>query len=333
MELVRNLDEQCWREFVIKHPKSSIFHTPEMFAVFENTKGFSPELWAVVDNQGAIRCLFMPILNTVMNGVLRNFSTRAVSYGSLLFSDGPGTSEALNLMLDSYNSSKKGVLYTELRNLADTSDIQVSLDQNGFVYEDHLNFLFDLSNSPEELWKNIRSNARRNIKKAERSNVVIEELEDAEEVSTAYNILDRVYSHIQVPLPDISIFEAGYRILKPRGMMKILMAKVEGEPVGALTLLIHQGTITYWYTGVPREFTSYRVSDLLVWKSLELGSQGDYHTYDFGGGGKPDEEYGVRDFKAKFGGELVNYGRNVKIHTPVRYQISLLGYKVMRRFL
>jgi len=322
MQLVRSLDESRWREFVNKHPQSNIFHTSEMFHVFERTRAFDPELWAVIDSQDEVICLFIPVMNTVLNGVLQYFSTRSVSYGSLLSSLGPESGEAISLLLRSYNSHRKSALFTELRNQSDLSDVQSPLVRNGFIYEDHLNFIFDLQISSEEIWKNIRSNARRNIKKAERSNVV-----------DAYQILENVYSRIKVPLPDFSMFEAGFEILIPQGMMKILLARLGDEPIGALALLIHQGTITYWYTGVLREYASYRAGDLLVWHSLKFGSQGGYQLFDFGGGGKPDEEYGVRDFKAKFGGELVNFGRNVKIHSPFRYQLSLLGYKVMRKFL
>ena len=57
------------------------------------------------------------------------------------------------------------------------------------------------------------------------------------------------------------------------------------------------------------------------------------HVYDFGGAGKPDEEYGVRDFKAKFGGNLVNFGRNVFVHNPMLLKLSRHGYEVYRRFL
>jgi lipid II:glycine glycyltransferase (peptidoglycan interpeptide bridge formation enzyme) len=71
----------------------------------------------------------------------------------------------------------------------------------------------------------------------------------------------------------------------------------------------------------------------LVWLALEFGCDRGFHTFDFGGGGKPDEEYGVRDFKAKFGGDLVNYGRNVLVHSPIQLQASELGYQLLRRFL
>ena len=36
----------------------------------------------------------------------------------------------------------------------------------------------------------------------------------------------------------------------------------------------------------------------------------------FGGAGKPDKPYGVRDYKLKFGGQLVNWGRFEKVHKP-----------------
>jgi hypothetical protein len=333
MQVVRSLDDLKWREFVDNHPQSNIFHTPEMFQVFARTKGFEPELWAVIDSHGEIKCLFIPILNTVLNGVFQYFTTRAVAYGSILCAQGSDGDEALSLLLSSYNQKRNRLLFTELRNLSDFGEIQPSLKQNGFIYEDHLNFLFDLRNPAEEMWKNIRSNARRNIKKAEKSHVIIEDIVDMGELSEAYQILKHVYSRIQVPLPDKSMFEAGFEVLRPKGMLKILLAKLEEEPIGTLTLLIYKGTVTYWYTGILREFASYRAGDLLVWHTLKFGSRGGYRTFDFGGGGKPDEEYGVRDFKAKFGGELVNFGRNIKIHAPIRYQLSLLGYKMLRRFL
>jgi lipid II:glycine glycyltransferase (peptidoglycan interpeptide bridge formation enzyme) len=124
-----------------------------------------------------------------------------------------------------------------------------------------------------------------------------------------------------------------FEVLRPQEMARVFLAKVDEKTVGALTLLIHKGVVIYWYTGTLRAFSSYRVNDLLVWYALEWSSEHGYHTFDFGGGGKPDEEYGVRDFKAKFGGRLVNFGRNVYVHAPLRLQASETGYRLLRRFL
>jgi len=38
----------------------------------------------------------------------------------------------------------------------------------------------------------------------------------------------------------------------------------------------------------------------------------------------------VRTFKSKFGGTLVNYGRNVYIHSPLLMNISKIGYQLTR---
>lgn len=333
MQVVRSLDVIKWHEYVENHPQTNIFHTPDMFQVFEQTKGYEPELWAVVDTQSEVKCLFVPVRNTVLDGVFRYLSTRAVAYGSVLSTQESESGSALASLLRSYNLTKRDILFTELRNQSDHGEIQSTLNQNGYIYEDHLNFIFDLTHPLEELWKNIRSNARRNIRKAERSNVMIEEVDNGNNLLAAYQVLKNVYSRIQVPLPDITMFEAGLELLRPKGMLKVLLAKLGDKPIGTMTLLMHRGTMTYWYTGILREFASYRAGDLLVWHALKIGSQEGYQVFDFGGGGKPSEEYGVRDFKAKFGGDLVNYGRNIKIHAPFRYQLSLIGYKVLRRFL
>lgn len=57
------------------------------------------------------------------------------------------------------------------------------------------------------------------------------------------------------------------------------------------------------------------------------------HVYDFGGAGKPDEEYGMRGFRAKLGSDLVCYGRNTYIHTPALLQLSRWAYAAYRGFL
>jgi lipid II:glycine glycyltransferase (peptidoglycan interpeptide bridge formation enzyme) len=114
-------------------------------------------------------------------------------------------------------------------------------------------------------------------------------------------------------------------------MMRVLLAVVDGASVGALTLLLHKRVALYWYTGISRQHSAFRPADLLVWRSFELAHELGIRTFDFGGAGIPRKDYGVRDFKAKFGGELVNFGRNTHIHAPLRFKLGQVGYKVWRR--
>ena len=111
------------------------------------------------------------------------------------------------------------------------------------------------------------------------------------------------------------------------------LARVGDVAAGAMTWLLYNGRIIYWYTGVDKAYSSFRANDLLVWHCLEWGSANGYRLFDFGGAGKPDEEYGVRDFKAKFGGELVNLGRYQHTHHPLLLKGSETAYGLLRRFM
>ncbi|HSL45264.1 MAG TPA: GNAT family N-acetyltransferase [Anaerolineales bacterium] len=334
MRIVHHLDEMIWREFVMNNPRGNIFHSPEMYQVFARSKGFSPALWAVLDDDGAVQALMLTAKITVIGGIFQFMTTRAVVYGGPLCSDHKQGQVALDFLLHEYNRhAARNVLFTEFRNVHDVSDLRPTLENSGYYFEDHLNFLIDLTRPSQELWKNIRSNAQRNIRKAQKSGVTIEEAHTPEDVDAAYVILQDVYHRIQVPLPDRSLFTAAFEALHPKNMMHILFARLNGVNIGALTLLTYKGNILYWYTGPLREYTEYRAGDLLVWSAIEFGKKLNCHTFDFGGGGRPDEEYGVRDFKLKFGGQQVNFGRNVCVHAPTRLRVSEFGYSVLRRFL
>ena len=43
------------------------------------------------------------------------------------------------------------------------------------------------------------------------------------------------------------------------------------------------------------------------------------------------EAYGVRDFKAKFGGQEVEHGRFLYISKPLLYKFGVLGVKILKK--
>ena len=303
-----------------------------MFEAFVRTEGYRPGLWAAVDAETRPLALFLPVEIRLMQGPLRYFTTRAVVFGSVLCRRDRRGQGGLAVLLDRYSQAvARSVLFTELRNLSDMRQVQRVLVNRGFVFQEHLNFLIDLTCSSEEIWAGIRPNARRNIRKAERMNVRVREAKDTADIDTAYGVLRQAYKRLRVPLPPASLFRSTFEILAPLDMMRVLLASVDGVTIGALTLLLHKGIALYWYTGMSRQHTAYRPADLLVWRALELARDLGLHTFDFGGGGIPQRDYGVRDFKAKFGGDLVNFGRNTRIHAPVRFELGQAAYRTWRR--
>jgi serine/alanine adding enzyme len=334
MEIVRQLDENLWREFVDAHPLGNVFHTPEIFQVFARAEGHQPTLWAAVNDGGHPLALMLPVQITLMRGALRRFTTRAVLYGSVLCAPGVGI-DALGMLLQAYRrETKRTVLFTELRNLSDLSHLQSVLSQNGFVYEEHLNYLVDLDRPAEEVLQSIGKRTRKKIRKGLRDGFVqMTEVTHRTELDHWYDTLQKTYSQVQVPLADRSLFEAAFDELHPRGMAKFVLAKVDGATAACSVELGYKCTIYGWYGGSDRSYSSYYPNEMLMWHILAWGAGNGYRVYDFGGAGKPDEEYGVRDFKAKFGGELVCFGRNVHVDSPGLLRLSELGYRAYRRLL
>jgi serine/alanine adding enzyme len=333
MRVVRSLDAAPWAAFVDAHPAGSIFHTPEMHTVFEQTRNHRPSVWATVDAEDRILAMVNPVAVTTISGPLRSLTTRVVCFGGPLVAPGD-TPGALDLLLGSYQEhARRSAVFTEFRNLIDATHLSSALTTRGFRHEGHLNFLVDLTAGEEQLWRQIAPPARRNVRAAQRAGVVVFEAQDCAEVAAGYAVLRAVYARLRVPLPDVSLFEAAQRVLRPLGRFTMLRAVLDGQTIGVLTLLLYKDVVYYWYTGTLRSHARARAGDLLVWHAIQLGHADGYGLLDFGGAGKPDETYGVRDFKAKYGGHLVDFGRDVWVQAPLRLRVATLGYQTVRRFL
>ena len=338
MKIVRELDERRWREFVEKHSQGQIFHTPEMLQVFAQTRGHQPGVWAVIDKEDRVLALFLPVQITLLHKWLRPLSyltMRAVSYGSVLYEENEQGKRALATLLKAYvKQADRGLLLTELRNLSSTESVQGTLREHGFTYEEHLNYLIDINKPPQAILQNIGQRTRKNIQRGLRQNLVkVVEANTLDQVAICYELLQKTYKAANIPLADCSLFDAAYQVLYPKGMIRYTLAYVDQTPVATSIDLLYKNVMYGWYGGLDRNFARYMPNELLTWRVLEWGAEHGYSIYDFGGAGKPNEKYGVRDFKAKFNGQLVNYGRNIYAHAPLRLKLSQKFYQMARSFL
>jgi lipid II:glycine glycyltransferase (peptidoglycan interpeptide bridge formation enzyme) len=64
--------------------------------------------------------------------------------------------------------------------------------------------------------------------------------------------------------------------------------------------------------------------------AIEYALQNRIGKVDFMGAGKPGKDYGVRDYKLKFGCELQEQGRFLKIESPLLYRIGETGLNISR---
>jgi predicted N-acyltransferase len=204
--------------------------------------------------------------------------------------------------------------------------------QCGFEYQDHLNYLIDLDCSIEELFNRIGPRTRKHIRRElNRGQVVVDQVNEENQIRIWYEVIKKTYLSAHVPIADISLFKAAFEVLFPRNMIKFWLVRIGEDYVASSVELIYKDIIYGWYGGVDRAFSRFTPSEVLTWHILKWGAENGYRVYDFGGAGNPNEKYGVRDFKSKFGGQLVCYGRNTWIPHYSIYYLSKVGYEFIRR--
>jgi len=329
--IVESLDHGQWDKYVYEHPRGSIFHTRHLVDVFRRTKNYCPLFLAAVDEGQQILALLVSVRVQTLPNPLGKLSSRSIFYAEPLCSDEPRGVEALSALLAEHDSRLRGkVLFSEVRALHAAGSEQEALTRQGYEHNGYLNFLVDLRQPSDVLWGRLTGSCRSNIRRGEKHGLTIEEVTCDKGVDTLYPILNLTYGHAGVPLADKSLFTHALRILQPLDMIKIFAAYHSGQPVGASVVLLYKKVVYEWYWGVQRIKSIYP-AECVTWHRINWGQQRNYNFYDFGGAGWPHKPYGVRDFKAKFGGDLVNYGRYRKVYSPWMFSLGERAYEWRRK--
>jgi len=206
--------------------------------------------------------------------------------------------------------------YFEIWHGTDPSKSLDLLQKRGFVFSEHLNYLIDLRGGHEAVWEQIRRSRKRYIKRGLRD-LDIHQVQSSQDLRVLCSMFRETYSRIDVPLIDYSVFED----VCNSGVDLFVIAERGCEAVGSVAILGSGKWLYGWYGGSSSRHRYSRANETLIWWVLDYGIQHGYAWFDFGGAGKPDEPYGPRDFKAQFGGTLVNYGRHKFVLSPTRNRI------------
>jgi lipid II:glycine glycyltransferase (peptidoglycan interpeptide bridge formation enzyme) len=228
-------------------------------------------------------------------------------------------------LIQKYNEIiRKKAIYTQFRNIFDNRRNLKVFNSLGYDLMDHLDIILDLKKGEERLWMEIHKNRRKEIMKGIKKGLVVKliDIHDNNSLESIYHIIYILYKRIGLPLPSFSFFQNAVNILQPTGFLKTFIAYVENEIVGFRMVLTYNSTIYDWYAASNSEFLTYRPNDVLPWEILKWGCNNKFSIFDFGGAGKHGISYGVRNYKERFGGTIVNYGRYQQVHQRLLMNFS-----------
>ncbi len=307
---------------------ANFFHTQEVFHFFKQC-GFDPFIIAIKDSNN-IRALVSGIIQKE-KGILKSFlSRRAIIYSGPVLNKNI-TNEELNLLLSSLiRYLKRKAIYIEIRNFNNYSIYKSIFFSAGFQYHAHLNFHVDCT-SDQEITKKISKSKLRQIKKSFNARAEIIEAQSEKDVLEFYSILKRLYQEkVKTPLFPKSFFIEFFK----QNLGKYLLVKYNKKILGGIMCPIFQNRIIYeWFIcGEDGKYKGIYPSVLATWAAMGYANKNNIALFDFMGAGKPNEDYGVREFKSKFGGEQVEYGRFLYISKPFLFGLGKLAVKIIKIF-
>ncbi|MEZ6092355.1 MAG: GNAT family N-acetyltransferase [Pirellulaceae bacterium] len=319
-----------WDAYVWNHPKGSIFHTFAMHRVFNATPMHQSLAAAWRSDSGRIVAMIPAVRVETLSGVASYIASRSIWYAEPLCDASREGQQGLANLIEWHDKQvKHGTLFSEIRPLLAAGHEKQVLQQKGFEHYDYLNFVVDVSQPEDALWRKVSKSGRHSIRKSERRGVEVSIVDAPEAVERTYAMITESYKRAAVPLASIELFKRAYALL-PEGVLCTRIATFEGRDVAAGFGLRYGDRFFAWYGGALRVPTI-SPFDCLTWDEIRWCSQNGIKYYDFGGAGKPHEPYGPRIFKAKFGGDCVQYGRYQRVHAPVRYNLASAVYKSIRQ--
>jgi lipid II:glycine glycyltransferase (peptidoglycan interpeptide bridge formation enzyme) len=118
---------------------------------------------------------------------------------------------------------------------------------------------------------------------------------------------------------------------KNEKMGKYFLIEYKKKIIGGIMCPITMGKAIYelYVCGLDGKYKDVYPSALATWAPIDYGLKNRLEYFDFMGAGKPDQNYGVREFKSKFGGTLVKYGRFERINNKPLYIAGKLGLKML----
>lgn len=316
------IDRQQWNTLVRTSETGTWFQSPEVYDFYTSLPTLLEPFVYGVEESGELRAVCVGYVTKERNPIKHFFTRRAIILGGPAIANG-AAKEEVTLLLSTLNlelsTGSNAPIYIETRNFNDFSPWKEAFEAAGFAYKPHLNFHVDPSTN------NLSDNRKRQLKK---SYAITDLARNESEIQEWYMVLTELYrTKVKTPLWPIDFFLAAYR----QGIAKFLLVKYEGRVIGGSMVVADERTVYEWFEcGLNTEFKDQYPSVLATYAGIQLALQSACKRYDMMGAGDPGVPYGVRDFKAEFGGQLVEHGRFLSVCKPMLYRIGKWGVKILK---
>jgi serine/alanine adding enzyme len=324
-----------FEQFLQDHPDAHFFQSGGFYKFIEEIENYAPLLFIAEDEFEKIRGSLLAVIQRGNNKFLSHLSSGIIIRGGPLIDPSFNSQVVLNdLLAQLIHITRKQALIIQFRNFTDLQDNHEIFEKYNFKFHEHQNLITETKNE-NDVWNKLSKTRKRQISKSIKNGASVVEDPTIEEFRQFFNILQDLYqTKIHKPLPHWHFFQKFYDETKNSSFGIIHLIKYKDEVIGGILCPFSERKMLHeWYVcGLDKKYSTHGVypSVLATWSAINYAVKNNFESFDFMGLGNPKNEYGVRDFKLRFGGVLVNYGRFQRINNYPLYLFALTGYKILR---
>ncbi len=114
----------------------------------------------------------------------------------------------------------------------------------------------------------------------------------------------------------------------------IVVVFYKNKIIGGGFFLYDKYTIYNWYRGaLDYEYKKQYPSVIADWAIMKYGLENGLENFDFMGAGIKGQKYGVRTYKSRFGGELVEFGRFHIVTNKILYKLGFIALDISKKII
>lgn len=325
---INQIEEAAWQALSGERT-ASWFQTRAAYDFYAQLPGEMRPFSYAAEEDGRLVGIVQGYVTYSTNALKQMLTRRAIIVGGPMLREDISEAALEQLLYAVRNGLKTKAIYIETRNFEDYSRWRPVFERCGFTYLEHLNFHVDTT-SQELVESNLSKSRKRDIKTTLRDGATAVMSPTIGQVREYYAILKDLYTtKVKTPLSPLSFFEKLYE----QPASRFLLVEYQGKIIGGTVCVCLPGKAVYeWYVcGMDGVFEHIFPSSYATYLGIRYAAENGYPIFDMMGAGTPQEAYGVRDFKARFGGELVEHGRYIHICRPLLYKIGVLGVNFLKK--
>lgn len=284
---INDSHEKIWNDFVNQHPESSAYHQYAFRHIIKNSFGHNP-LYLAAKNTDGMLVGVLPAIH-IKSRIFGNYIVAMpyFNYGSALATDSITESQLIKALNE--KAAALTVSHVEYRDVFKRTGLQFKAEKASLILQ--------LPSQIDDLWKNIGSKVRSQIKKADNFQLTfatgkLELLDDF------YKVFAKNMRDLGTPVYGKSFFA---NLLSDDTLNTcIAIAYHKGNAVACGFLLGYRDTMEIPWASTLREANAFNANMFMYWHVLEYAIKKKFQFFDFG---RSSIDAGTFKFKQQWGAQ------------------------------